>query len=383
MPEILCHHREFDHTCMGNHKYFADEEVTKTIVFHSAAGRPVNIGRLDDHSQFEAAIATEYGKTPRIVSDVGFYFLKNCSIRGRGFPMLGNKRFYAPDLIPSWVESEINNALRTEFDPSVERRLRYFSGTTISLFSESYPVFGHWLVDMIPKIWLFSSCFGESLNDVKFLIPSDIPDFGLEILSEVFGLDNSKFLFFDIENEIPVLERAILPSLMHNDYVFHPSASRAFSFVLEKCRIKYGEFSIKSPDKIFVSRHKFRSQSISSIRQMQNEDEILSIARNEGFAIVSPEDFSFPDKVNLFSRAQVIAGEYGSGLHLSVFSPPGSRTLCIRPATDVQSNLAAVRGQTVFFLSERKSYPHSSASLYDVDPVRFRFALQACIGSKV
>ena len=72
--------------------------------------------------------------------------------------------------------------------------------------------------------------------------------------------------------------------------------------------------------------------------------------------VVSPQTMSLDDQVAIFGEASHIAGEYGSGLHSSIFSLPGTRVLSLQSEAVnqfVQAGLGAVLTQpTGFALGE-------------------------------
>ena len=63
---------------------------------------------------------------------------------------------------------------------------------------------------------------------------------------------------------------------------------------------------------------------------MRNRSEIELIAVGEGYSLVYPEQLDLGEQIALFRGAQRIVGEYGSGLHASMFSSPGSIVCALR-----------------------------------------------------
>jgi hypothetical protein len=83
------------------------------------------------------------------------------------------------------------------------------------------------------------------------------------------------------------------------------------------------------PAKIFLARRK------SHWRNLMNHPEIETAAEAHGFLIVSPEDLSFPNQVNLLRNAQYVIAPEGSAIYLLYFARPGTK-LCVLNHTLVE-----------------------------------------------
>jgi capsular polysaccharide biosynthesis protein len=59
-------------------------------------------------------------------------------------------------------------------------------------------------------------------------------------------------------------------------------------------------------------------------RRLLNRERIEQIAQDAGFAIVHPEQMPLLEQFALLGNARQIVGEYGSALHMSIFSAPGT-----------------------------------------------------------
>jgi capsular polysaccharide biosynthesis protein len=77
--------------------------------------------------------------------------------------------------------------------------------------------------------------------------------------------------------------------------------------------------------RVFVSRAR-ASQS----RSLLNRERIEEMATAAGLELVYPEALSLLEQVNLFGETRMIVGEYGSALHGSLFSSPGTVVCALR-----------------------------------------------------
>jgi capsular polysaccharide biosynthesis protein len=378
VPKVPPRFSDFAHTPhsgVQNLERFTPHKVVKSEVFPPSLQRTPPIELLSDATDHERNNSELYGRQGGEISGLGFYFMENVSVWGPGFLIKDGKRIYGPDLIPDYVEEDIANGTRLDFNPGTPK---VFGGISVLLTSEAYPWYGHWLVDTLPKAWLYTCCMGEPLTNARYLFRNKTPDYGLTILAESFGVNREKMDFYSFEEE-PQLELAVIPSLMHNNYVFHPAMKRAVQFILEResCR------NARRSKRIYVSRKKFRGRSTSSARTILNEDELVDIAESSGFSVVYPEDLPWGEQVKLFSGAEIVVGESGSGLHNAIFSGPGAVVLCLCPASEVQGTIAALMNQRLFFQCAASENVVNGAREYLIDAGRFKRALETCIAARL
>lgn len=364
------------HSGICNAQRFPRDGVVKSVVFPQAEQRNPPIEPLPDATPLELGNAAQYGRHAGLVGDIGFYLLRDVSVRGRGFLVKDGKRIYRPDLIPDYVEAEIVKGLRTEFEEKPGREKKPFEGTSVLLTSEAYPIYGHWLIDTLPKAWLYTCCLGIELEDVRYLFCHDTPEYGLSMLAETFGIPRERMEFYDFDRVEPCLERALVPSLLHHSHVFHPAMRNAVQYIREKAECAPLQLVGPRPRRLYVSRRKFRHRSISSRRTITNEEELVEIAVRAGFEVVYPEEFTWFEQIRLFADAKLVVGESGSGLHNTLFSGSGTAVLCLCPSTQVQGTIAALTDQKLFFLCPDSQVPVDGGWEYSIDPARFQRALQ-------
>ena len=92
---------------------------------------------------------------------------------------------------------------------------------------------------------------------------------------------------------------------------------------------------VNSSVRLFVARHDggegldgrfFRSSSLNNNEALESRLSAL------GFQTVYPERLSFRQQVHLFSRAQVVVGEHGSGMFNTLFCQPDTLVIDLHPA---------------------------------------------------
>ncbi len=370
------------HSGVRNEERFCANKVIKSVVFPAAAQAYPPYTLLPDPLPSESQVVNGFKSYGGIVDELGFYFVERAKILGRGMIVKDDCRLYGLDIIPDYVESEIERKLRPELAVDAGQKAPIeLTGTYVHLMSEAYPIYGHWLLDIIPKAWLYMTQFGEHVPDSKFLYCSDTPQYGLDIISILFDISRDQIKFYDFETEIPIIERLILPSLMHNSHVYHPAMKRSIRFVLEKIIPGFTVHTEarKPYKKIYVSRDRFRDRSISTKRRIANEEDLLKIVLAKGFEVIYPEELGWSEQVDLFSRSSIVVGEAGSGLHNTIFSPSSAHVVAICQGTQVQGTLAALLGQKLTVLGADEISMIDGEMSFFIDPARFEYAVDTAL----
>ncbi len=379
---------ELNHASLETDRMFLDKAV-KSVVFNADKSRDIKIALLDDSNFYEQKLAEIFSKSVTTVPDLGFYFLRDFTVRGRGFLFSGDCLLDRPDLIPEYARRLIDGKLYRELYPDAPLPTRRIIGPALHLTSEAYPIYGHWLVDTLPKAWLFKARFGEQIEGLKLLLPHDVPKYALDILIDVFDFDQKYFEYYNLQEADVIIDKLIVPSLLHNYYMFHPAANSYVDFVLSHCleRVPVTNFinnkSFEDGDLIYVSRHNFRNKSIT-LRSISNEDNVHSIVQDNGFKIICPELLSWVEQVRLFAKAKIIVGEAGSGLHNTIFSDQNAVVLSFRPNNHIQATIGALREQTLVQLCPTEQFcPTEEASKdgngeFKIDEQRLVLAIEAC-----
>ena len=111
---------------------------------------------------------------------------------------------------------------------------------------------------------------------------------------------------------------------------------------------------------------------------MLDRARIEAMAEDFGFTLVRPERLTVPEQIALFGGAGVIAGEYGSALHNSVFSAPGTAICALRgnarhPSL-VQSGIGTAMGQETGYVFGRAEGT-GAAQAFHIEPRHFGLAM--------
>jgi capsular polysaccharide biosynthesis protein len=215
-------------------------------------------------------------------------------------------------------------------------------GTYFYLDNEVRGHFGHALTEQVSLLWALDAArrhAGGYAGGLKAVLSvrggRHLHAFERELFAAAgFGSD-----------DLVVLERptrverllAATPSLSMPEYV-HPLVARPWAEIGDAlARKATHEFE---HDRIFVGRRVAK-------RSCRNADEVEALFTERGFTVVYPEDYTLPDQVALFRRAEVIAGYAGSGLFQMCFVPEPRTVIQVRADTYTANNeylMASVLG---------------------------------------
>jgi hypothetical protein len=287
---------------------------------------------------------------------LGCYYLDNPGITSHGLLVRDGKLL-------------VNDQLQLSSGSIAEARLygdicadtsfsRFLDETVACVIGPGHLIYGHWLVDFLPKLYLLHRIGIDPLA-IKYLVPKNTPDFGLAWL-RLLGIPDSKLVLFDPYSELVGVKRLILPTLLRTSSRTHPLFFDAIEYLLSLIRRNGSTINrLTNRRKLFVSR----AGSGREGRKLINRQAIEQMATDAGFEIFRPEAHSLLEQIVMFASAEGIVGEYGSGLHASVFSPANTAVLALRANSIhpgfLQSGLCQVMNQKI-------GYVFGAAGEYDV-----------------
>ena len=217
--------------------------------------------------------------------------------------------------------------------------IRHVEGQIVMLSGPGSHIYGHWLIDILPRLFVLLSC-GYDLGMLRYAVPARLPAFCC-IYLKLLGINNDQLVFYDQNVELLEVEELILPTNLRYGSQIHPLMVEFFSLLRRQIADDLTSPFPGRGRRLFISR-----QGGEPSRTLQNRERIESIAIEAGYDVISPETLTVQDQMALFSSATEIVGEYGSGLHGSVFAPPGAVVLALRGSSHhpgfIQSGLGQV-----------------------------------------
>jgi hypothetical protein len=186
------------------------------------------------------------------------------------------------------------------------------------LLSSPYDeAFSHFFFETLSKVFIF-----DDLTKYNFIVSDTIPNYQFNLLVDL-GIPAEALL------KKPATEDWLIPELIfcqppgYNNLYIAPDILRAM-------RTKFIE-TFQSPteqtySKVYLDRNDDRYE----MRRITNEDALKEIARDKGFEVVTLGKLSFKDKVNLYTSATHIIGQYGGGLQFGFMAQPKSKWLVLQ-----------------------------------------------------
>lgn len=256
---------------------------------------------LGFHSDSQGVIVEEFGTTPQYIHDM---------IR----PMAGARE--SAELLESGAQPT--------------RRV-----DRAALFLHAhYQVFGHFLTECFPRL----SILAAEHADVPVVVPSERPSWLDGFLDTVFPDLARMEVAPDVAIEVDEL---LVPSL---PVAGLPSLELVADLRKRAAALKS---TIDGSDRLFVRR---RRVAAHSYRELMNEEELEAIAVDFGCNAISPEELSVADQVSLFSGASLVCGEFGSGMHMTLFAPAGAKVFVVNWIISIQQALAVGIGHDIAFV---------------------------------
>lgn len=212
--------------------------------------------------------------------------------------------------------------------------LRHVEGPCLYLAQGGETVWGHWLVDMLPRLIL-----GLAVpSRLRVVIDADTPSWAADMLA-IAGIDRSRIVRHDKFRTALVVQDLYVPSFLRYGDAFSPLVDLAWGLL---------PASPEAADRrLYVSRSRGPGGST-----LANAPEVEAAVRARGYRVVHAERLGVAAKSRLFSRASHVLGEYGSGMHNTVFSRAGTRVAVLQSVaspTYVQAGIGVRRGQPTGF----------------------------------
>jgi capsular polysaccharide biosynthesis protein len=315
--------------------------------------------------------------------DVDYYVVPDAVLAGGGaMPMVDGAYLYFSSVFPEYVRYFMEGDIKDEFwaHPPTQRSIEL--PAAISVIHNNI-VFGHWLLEMFPKLLLLNSSL-QHLRSVPIILPSTAPAYIQRTIQSVLG--DWPVVTYDRFAERVEVKTLILPGSMQESYYYHPRANVLFDQDAKAAAEGLAQglrraadrlIGRPGPERLFVSRR----DVVSGFRKLTNAAELEAIARAAGFRVLAPERMAWRDQVAAFSRAKVIVGEFGSGMHNAIFAPRGAKVVCLNWIVETQSRIAGLRSQSVGYVLPPDGAPKlfsldGEFTEYQIDPAHFREALE-------
>lgn len=247
--------------------------------------------------------------------------------------------------------------------------MRTIEAPCVVLAGQGMRVYGHFVIEMLPRLLLARHALGALEHECRYLIDRDAPSWLVRILVEDLGIPRDRLTFYRPRGERVLLRRAVLPTYAYRADGFHPFAGALLDALLESLPLANDAAAGR---RLFVSRPA-EANPLTPKRQNRNQAALARwAAERHGFVAVSPETMPWPAQVALFRQAEAVLGLFGSGMHNALFSGPGTVVATLGMGNLAQSHIGTLRGHRNAYLDVDLDQPE-----FDVDPSAFAAFLDA------
>ena len=295
---------------------------------------------------------------------VGCYAIADAFVAPTGIAIKDGVAFHAEAFLqPRHHVVTVCDRLNAENPP-----VRHVGGKLAVIYGPANETWGHWLTDFLPRLWVLQQA-GHDLESLRFLVPPDLRPFARTLLL-LCGLREEQLVRYNYFAELVRADLLLMPTGLRAGNRLAPCFADATAYWTARVRTDCEA----GRHRLYLSRAGAPQQ-----RQMVNRDAMEEIARNAGFEIVRPESLTVAEQIKLFSGARILAGEYGSALHNSVFAGAGAAVCGLRGTSRhpsfLQSGIATSLQQDagyVFAATDGQDVDQR----FKVDPALFRHALE-------
>jgi len=193
----------------------------------------------------------------------------------------------------------------------------------------------------------------DAFTDWPLLLSAGAPEWVLPMVEAFFGSSREIVRFSYQQRFTTRVGRLCVPWILRQP-AFHPNVGRVFEHIAAGAT---EDRDGRPGRRICVVREQQGTK-----RRLTNAEAVTALIESHGFERVHADQMAFIDQVTLFAETDVAVGEAGSGLHGTIFSPPGMTTLEMRPETYgglAQPAIAVLRGHS--FTSVTGSSPGTGA----------------------
>ncbi len=204
--------------------------------------------------------------------------------------------------------------------------------------------YGHFLIETMARAYVMQSLLRPALPPFRILVERTVSPWALGMLHDAFGVTQERIIFYDANAENILLREALFPTLAITSDHLHPINNLMVGDLIGAL----GGGGLELP-RLFVSRLLIDRRAGRG--GCENEAQLAAVAAHEyGFAVVAPETLPWKEQIRMFANAKVVLGEFGSGMHNTLFGQRGQRVGVIHLENMVQSSISSLRQQNMAYL---------------------------------
>lgn len=212
-------------------------------------------------------------------------------------------------------------------------------------------IFGHWLIDILPRLWLLKT--RSETHELKYVIRAGLPGFVKQMLHAI-DIAPEDIVEHNPNTANLHIKRAVYVTNLRLGEVIHPRLADFADWWMKSVRSHKKVSDEPMPplskrDKLFISRRHLNKANPH--RVCENNEELETFFEQEmGFTLISPQKFTLYEQVELLENTEFLFGEEGSGMHNSLFCSADTKVAVFRNRRNqglIQSGLCRCKGQVL------------------------------------
>lgn len=293
--------------------------TTCEIIFPSQDVRLASIlqySNVDRHNlTLGESIRNEvYSERTVDIPTINLYRLPVGTVLYGGYESLAGKYDY---LFEEHVTVSIRrDHIRLSDNTNSKRPIVEISAPTLLATRYGVVTWGHWLIDILPKIVIAEKYFPRRF---LFTLPEWVLGQGrwMESLA-AYGIFRDRILPIRNDTNYVFAQISAISDIRYDDLI-HPCASDC----MDRC--------LSLADEQIPTQRTFLLRTDSLNRRISNAEDVTGLLEQMGFETRDPALISFPEQVQLFRRSASVASIIGSGLSGLIYSPPGVGIISFSP----------------------------------------------------
>jgi capsular polysaccharide biosynthesis protein len=312
------------------------------------------------------------GKT----ADIGVYRLADAVFDGRGLIRRPDgAAMISRETVPAYWRAALE--LGSGEPLARTTRVKRLTRPAIAAMTPGIRSYGHWLLDILPRLWLARRALGDEAFAGHVVLVDDVaPRWATGLMQTAAGVQDSQIVRYNRNRTLLKAPSLIVPGTLHGDFLFHPIAAEVFDGLPDSGRTDLPRmFNVTRVQPALDPSHPDNRICI-------NADALAARLAAKGVPSIEPSRLSWPDQIALFRRAELIVGEFGSALHNTIFSGAAARVVCLGFQNEVQSTISGFRGQRMAYVSAKIEKRNDGMQLQTFDEAAVEKALDAALAFK-
>ena len=310
-------------------------------------------------------------------ADIGVYRLSEALFDGRGLPrrVIDGTALISRETIPAYWRAALGKVPAEIL--ARRARVTRLSRPAIAAMTPGIRSYGHWLLDILPRLWLARKALGETAFAAHAVLVDDVsPRWSTGMMQIAAGVQEHQIERYSRYHTLLKTPSLVVPGTLHGDFLFHPMAAEFYDGLPDSGRTDLPrQFYVARVQPEFDAGH-------PDNRICVNADAVAARLAARGVPSIEPSTMSWPDQIALFRNAEVIVGEYGSAMHNTIFSSAAARVVSLGFQNEVQSTISGFRKQRMAYVSAKIEKRDDGMQLQTFDEAAVEKALDAALAFK-